>query len=80
MKKQTKDERLQIRVTPELKARLIRKAEQKGLTISTLVLTYISQGLEKDSQTDQAIEAITKNLSKPENLQKLLEGLQVKLF
>lgn len=80
MKKQTKDDRLQIRVTPELKARLIRKAEQKGLTISTLVLTYISQGLDKDSQTDQAIEAITKNLSKPENLAKLLEGLQTKLF
>lgn len=79
-KKVTKDERLQLRVTPALKAQLTRKAEEKNLTISTLVLTYISKGLENDTQTEKAIEALTANLSKPENLAKLLEGLQTKLF
>lgn len=79
MKNKTKDERLQIRVTPELKARISRLAEQKGLSISTLVLTYVSQGMERDTQTEKMLDKMTEMLSRPENVGKLAEMLQTKL-
>lgn len=82
--KQTKGERLQIRVTPKLKQKLTEVSERQGLSISTLVLSYVAKGLEQDSITEEAVKRLTKNLtdnlSKPENLRNVVEALQTKLF
>lgn len=77
--KQTKEERLQVRVTPDLKEKLIRTASAKGLNVSTLVLTYISQGLEKETYTESVLETLKEMISKPENYDKLVDLLQTKL-
>ena len=77
--RQNKEERLTIRVTPELKAELFDRAKQKGLSTSALATIYISNGLKADSQQKDLLEAVKMALQNPDVMNTLIEAAQTKL-
>lgn len=62
-----KTEWLQIRVTEEMKEKLRSVAERKCLSMSALVLYYVSQGLDNDSKIERLVS--------PESYNKIFQGL-----